>query len=119
MGALPRNPDTDGHRGTDPEIGCRDTPQDPLEDSINVSRGLIDKRQKKLLPSPSEEKILAAQLCHHDSGKLFEHLVAAVVPVGVIDVLEMVDIEHREMDIPFLLQRSDPPFKGTASQSPG
>jgi hypothetical protein len=52
-----------------------------------------------LAPVPSEQ-ILAPDLLLHRRGQLLEHVVARQVPVGVVDLLEVVEVEHHQRQGP-------------------
>lgn len=52
----------------------------------------------KLVTSPSADKILIAQIAAQRGSDGTEYGIACLVPMPVVDLLEMVDIEHRDRE---------------------
>ena len=53
-------------------------------------------QQHELLAAVAEEPIAAAGIGAHEVGERLQHAVARIVPGGVVDALEVVEVHHRQ-----------------------
>ncbi len=81
------------HEGPVPELSRRK----PLPNSLNDAHGVVepDVRQKHqdLLPTGPAEIILRPQPLAADTGEMLENGVTGIVPVRVVDGLELIDVD--------------------------
>ncbi len=69
------------------------------EQGVVLVRGAND--GQKLLAAVAEQKIVLPEGPYHEVGHQNEHLVAEHVPVGVVDLFEIVDVEHAQPELVF------------------
>jgi hypothetical protein len=51
---------------------------------------------EELLAAPAPEHVAGAQVARDDGGDATQHLVPAVMAVAVVDMLEVVDVQHHQ-----------------------
>jgi hypothetical protein len=62
--------------------------------SVSALSGGVGGDDEKLLSAVAGEAIQAAQLLAHELGDGNQHAVSRDMPVVVVDILEVIDVEH-------------------------
>src|SRR5687767_15621564 len=70
----------------------------PLGESHRRIENGSRKKKQKFLPSVTPDPVDLARFCLEDRGELLQNVVAHLVAVGVVDLLEMVDVAHHARD---------------------
>ena len=72
----------------------RDPAQDPLGEVAGLGAGGLGQQHDELLAAVARHDVHRPLLPLEQGGELLEHPVAHQVPVGVVDLLEVVDVDH-------------------------
>ena len=95
VGSEFRNPDADRDGAGFGEGRVGDLAADLLRASHGVSEWTIPQQNDEFLASPPRDEVAVANRLPQPAGHLDEHPVADLVSVGVVDGLEVVDIDHQ------------------------
>src|SRR5438093_6693007 len=76
---------------------------DPRHDLTRLLLACFPEEQRELVASDPESAVVAAHELLEQGAELLEHAVADHVPVKVVDLLEVVEIEEDEREGPVLL----------------
>ena len=68
----------------------------PLGEAQGVGRADHAAQDGELLAAVAGEDVLVADRLEHEAGELGQHAVAAQVAVGVVDRLEVVEVEEEQ-----------------------
>jgi hypothetical protein len=76
----------------------RDVPAHRLDDPVRRDLGLVDirlgKEHGELVPADPRQEIRLTDAMSHRAGHALEKVVARLVAEGVVDVLEVVQVDH-------------------------
>ena len=107
-------PDRDGHPADAGEVDGRETSLHPVGDALGVLAAAILHHHRELLAAEPADDVLRPDDRAQRLGEEAEQLVADGVAVDVVDVLEVVDVEHqhgeRHVRAARLLQRLQQPL---------
>src|SRR6185437_15806170 len=92
LGALAGAPDGDAGRAR-PVL--RDAAAQALGHLAGDVGVAIEQQQPELLPAQPRQQVAGAQLIAPGGGGLLEQAIAGRVAVGVVELLEMVEVDHR------------------------
>src|SRR5205807_573920 len=80
------------------EVGAADALGEPQRDPYRVRLLGLREQQDELVPAVPEQHVVSAHELVDPGRQLLEDLVAATVPVGVVDALEVIDVEERDRE---------------------
>ena len=87
--------------------GSLDLLAQPLGERLRALEGRLRQDDRELLAAVAREDLVAADALLDDARELLQHEVAREVAVDVVDLLEVVDVEHDERQIARVAARAD------------
>jgi hypothetical protein len=92
--------EADLQRHTVDHHGLRDRSARPLHHTFGIEQRVdVRQQQDELVASHPGDGVALANRADQPSGNLLEDLVAGVVPMGVVDLLEVVDVAEADADM--------------------
>src|ERR1043166_625213 len=94
--------DADARRAipSDRERELRDRSLDARAELLDLSAHHFLDQRDELIATVTREEIILAQLPLDQMGDFAEHLVAGLMTVAVVNVLELVEVEHDDLERP-------------------
>ncbi len=78
------------------EIFCLNGLQESLGDAIGMIRPAVCQEHAELITSDARQDILPSKIVLEQEGKLSEQIIAGYESIGVIDYLELVDVQVQD-----------------------
>ena len=95
-----------------------DGAKDALAGALRSGR-VVGDHNRELVAAEPEDLLVRADRAQEDAGERREHLVARRVAEGVVDLLEVVDVEEHEGDVGRLDQGVEVLVEGAPVREPG